>query len=138
MSKCEFLHSTIFAFCAYAIFYLASWLHEKTHKSQLFLCYYHIFCFILSSMTHEKHFNHVLVTALFTDNEPQRTSELYRNHDYPIYEHKLQAYPRMPLFPSMVVRKNQKETQRNVMGLQNISKLYRRSLSRLLYNSVMR
>ena len=55
-------------------------------------------------MTHEKHFNHVLVTALFTDNEPQRTSELYRNHDYPIYEHKLQAYPRMPLFPSMVVR----------------------------------
>ena len=113
MSKCEFLHSTIFAFCAYAIFCLTSWLHQKTHKSQLFLCYYHIFCFILSSMTHEKHFNHVLVTALFTDNEPQRTSELYRNHNHPIYEHKLQAYPRMPLFPSMVVReKSEADTTR--------------------------
>lgn len=55
-------------------------------------------------MTQEKHFNHVLVTALFTDDEPRHTSELYRNHNHPIYEHKLQAYPRMPLFPSMVVR----------------------------------
>lgn len=55
-------------------------------------------------MTQEKHFNHVLVAALFTDDEPRHTSELYRNHNHPTYEHKLQAYPRMPLFPSMVVR----------------------------------
>lgn len=55
-------------------------------------------------MTHEKHFNHVLVAALFADDEPRRTSELYRNHNHSIYEHKLQKYPLMPLFPSMVVR----------------------------------
>lgn len=54
-------------------------------------------------MNQEKHFNHVLVAALFTD-EPRRTSELYRNHNHPIYEHKLQKYPLMPFFSSMVVR----------------------------------
>jgi len=54
-------------------------------------------------MNQEKHFNHVLVAALFTD-EPRRTSELYRNHNHPIYEHKLKKYPLMPFFSSMVVR----------------------------------
>lgn len=55
-------------------------------------------------MTQENYFNHVLVAALFTDDEPRRTSELYRNHNHPIYEHKLQKYPLMPFFSSMVVR----------------------------------
>ncbi len=55
-------------------------------------------------MTQEKHFNHVLVAALFADDEPRRTSELYRNHNHPIYEHKLKKYPLMPFFSSMVVR----------------------------------
>ena len=55
-------------------------------------------------MTQENHFNHVLVAALFADDEPRRTSELYRNHNHPIYEHKLKKYPLMPFFSSMVVR----------------------------------
>ncbi len=55
-------------------------------------------------MTQENHFNHVLVAALFTDDESRRTSELYRNRNHPIYEHKLKKYPLMPFFSSMVVR----------------------------------